>query len=120
MMKLLLHPEEKKTKSRDELLQTLHDAAAALLDAGKEITIFVAESEEMISPQRAGEILGFSRQHVRRLIDAGELEAQHLPNSSRWQVPVSSIAAFEDRREASTARADRFSRELDEMGAPPE
>lgn len=35
----------------------------------------------VLSPRQAAERLGFSPQHVRRLVAAGELEAEHLPNS---------------------------------------
>lgn len=62
--------------------------------------------------------LGYSSQHVRRLIAAGELEGERSAGSTAWAVPVRSMLAFEDRRYAARAKADRFSRELGALGAP--
>lgn len=111
----MIHPDE---RTREEKLAHLTERLIEMLDSGKDISVLVAETEEMLSPQRVGEILGFSRQHVRRLIDAGELEAEQIPNSSHWRIPFSAVTAFEERREEASDRADKFSRELDEMGAP--
>lgn len=94
------------------------DAVHELLDSGKEVSVIVLDRDELLSPQKAGELLGFSRQHVRRLIDAGELEAVQLPGSSHWKVPARSLVAFEQRRQQANEQADRLSRELDELGAP--
>ncbi len=72
----------------------------------------------LLTPAAVGELLGFSHAHVRRLIDAGELEAVQLPGSSHWNVSARSVAAFEERRQRANERANQFSRELDELGAP--
>lgn len=89
-----------------------------LLAEGKRVTVTVAEDHEYLSPQQAADRLGFSRQHVVRLINAGELLAEKLANSSYWKIPVASLVAFEERRERGRLRADEFSRALDELGAP--
>jgi excisionase family DNA binding protein len=89
-----------------------------LLGEGKQIAVTVAEEQELISPQQAADRLGFSRQHVVRLINAGELEARKLPGSSYWQIPVATVLAFEERRERASQMADEFSRSLDALGAP--
>lgn len=94
------------------------DAVHELLDSGKEVSVIVLDRDQLFSPQQAGELLGFSRQHVRRLIDSGELDAVQLPGSSHWKVAARSLLAFEQRRQQASERADRFSRELDELGAP--
>jgi excisionase family DNA binding protein len=81
--------------------------------------VIVAEASELLSPQQAAERLGFSRQHVMRLIGAGRLEAHRLsPESRYWRIPVESVVAFEGEQEAAAARADEFSRELNRLGAP--
>lgn len=85
---------------------------------GKHIAVTVAEEQELLSPQHAADRLGFSRQHVVRLINAGELEAQKLPGSSYWQIPLGTVLAFEERREHARERSDAFSRSLDALGAP--
>lgn len=89
-----------------------------LLGEGKRVAVTVAEERELLSPREAAERLGFSRQHVVRLIRAGELEAERLPGSSYWQIPLGSVLAFEARREDARRRSDELSRSLDELGAP--
>jgi hypothetical protein len=44
---------------------------------------------------------------VVRLINAGELPAEKLANSSYWKVPVASVVAFEERRERGRLRRRR-------------
>lgn len=89
-----------------------------LLGDGKRVAVTVAEEDEMLSPQQTADRLGFSRQHVVRLIDAGEFDAQRMPGSNYWQIPVASVLAFEQRRERARQQSDEFSRSLDELGAP--
>jgi excisionase family DNA binding protein len=91
-----------------------------LLREGKRIAVTVAEEQEMLSPQQAADRLGFSRQHVVRLIGYGELQAQKLPGSSYWKIPFASLLTFEQDRERGVELADTWSRDLDALGAPPE
>ncbi len=105
--------------SHDQL-EELTSSIEAMLEDGKTLAITVAEEHEMLSPNAAAERLGFSRQHVRRLLDAGELVGQQLPRSSYWKIPVSSILAFEERRERAAREAEAFSADLEELGAPAE
>lgn len=101
-------------------LSTLQEAIDELLARDTPIAVTVAEESTMLSPQQAAERLGFSRQHVRRLIEAGELEGEKLPGSTHWKLPLQSVLDFDQRRAAAEQRADEFSRSLDEMGAPAE
>jgi len=94
------------------------DEIERLLAEGKHIAVTVAEEQELLSPQQAAERLGFSRQHVVRLINAGELEARKLPGSSYWQIPLAAVLAFEERGRRAGEMADEFSRSLDALGAP--
>lgn len=91
-----------------------------LLEDGKTLAVTVAEEDELLSPKAAAERLGFSRQHVRRLLDARVLTGEQMPRSRYWRIPVSSIIAFEERREHAAREADAFSSELEELGAPAE
>lgn len=75
-------------------------------------------SRRLLSPQQAAQRLGFSHQHVVRLITAGELEARKLPGSSYRRISLAAVLAFEERRERAGERADTFSRSLDALGAP--
>lgn len=89
-----------------------------LLREGKCVAVTVAEDQELLSPQQAAERLSFSRQHVMRLIECGELEARQLPRSSYWKIPLESVLAFEERRAEGDRIASQWSQDLDEMGAP--
>ncbi len=89
-----------------------------LLGEGKRIAVTVAEEQEFLSPQQTANRLGFSRQHVVRLIGYGELPAEKLPGSSYWKIPLASVLAFEERRVESDRVAAEWSRDLDAMGAP--
>jgi excisionase family DNA binding protein len=100
----------------DELTSTIEQ----LLEDGKQLSVTVAENDELLSPNQAAARLGFSRQHVRRLVDAGGLVGEQLPGSSYWKIPLSSILCFEQRREHAARRADAFSAALDELDAPAE
>jgi len=106
-------------KSQDQLVE-LTASIETMLSDGKTLAITVAEENEQLSPSEAAERLGFSRQHVRRLVDAGELIGEQLPRSNYWKIPMSSILAFEERRERSAHAADTLSAELEELGAPAE
>jgi excisionase family DNA binding protein len=76
------------------------------------------EEQEWISPQQAAVRLGFSHEHVLRLIDAGRIEAERMAGSSYWQIPLSAVLAFEERMAEADRSAAEFSRSLDELGAP--
>lgn len=89
-----------------------------LLGDGKHVAVTVAVEDERLSPQQTADRLGFSRQHVVRLINGGELDAQRMPGSSYWQIPLASVLAFEERHERAQRRSDEFSGSLDALGAP--
>jgi excisionase family DNA binding protein len=101
-------------------LSAVQETIEALLEADKAIAVTVVDENATLSPQEAADRLGFSRQHVRRLIEAGELEGAQLPRSKHWKIPVRAILDFERRRSEAEQRADAFSRSLDELGAPAE
>lgn len=76
------------------------------------------EEQEWISPQQAAVRLGFSHEHVLGLVDAGSIEAERMPGSSYWQIPLSAVLAFEERRAEADRSVAEWSRSLDELGAP--
>lgn len=115
MVRTLIQASE---QGAEQAVAEIAKAVHGLIDEGKDVSVIVLDRDELLSPQRAAELLGFSRQHVRRLIDAGELEAVQLPGSSHWKVPARSLIEFEERRMQANERADRLSRELDELGVP--
>lgn len=118
MMKTIhIDPTEGDAKKK---LSAVQEAIEALLEADKAIAVTVVDEDTALSPQQAADRLGFSRQHVRRLIEAGEMEGTQLPRSKHWKIPMRSVLAFEQRRAEAEERADVFSRTLDEIGAPAE
>jgi hypothetical protein len=91
-----------------------------LLNEGKHVAVMIAEEDEELSPQQVARRLGFSRQHVVRLIGYGDLEARKLPASNYWKIPLRSVLAFEERQREADGLAAEWSRDLDAVGAPPE
>jgi excisionase family DNA binding protein len=91
-----------------------------LLSKGKRIAVTVAEEREFLSPQQVADRLGFSRQHVVRLIGYGDLPGEKLEGSSYWKIPLASVLAFEERRAEADRLTAQWSRDLDAMGAPAE
>jgi len=89
-----------------------------ILAEGRRVTAAGAKKRGLLSPQQVAERLGLSREQVVRLINAGEIEAMRTPGSIYWQVPTAAVAAFEDRMAEADRSAGRFSRALDELGAP--
>lgn len=102
----------------DAQLEEVRAEVRRRISAGQMVAVTIADEREELTPREAAERLGFSRQHVRRLVDAGELDAHRLPNSKHWRIPLTAILAFEERRAAAEKRADEHSRALDDLGAP--
>jgi excisionase family DNA binding protein len=102
----------------EDRLESLQQLIQERLAGGKDFVVTIADEDETLSPEQAAQRLGFSRQHVMRLINAGMLDADVLPGSRYRKIPLSSILAFEEAREAGRRRADDFSASLDELGAP--
>jgi excisionase family DNA binding protein len=96
----------------------LVEEAQRMLSEGRRVAVTFADEQELLSPQQAASRLGFSRQHVMRLIEYGKLEGQKLPGSTYWKIPLSSILALEERRAEHERLTDEWSRDLDAMGAP--
>ena len=88
MQTIHLNPDERQKVSR------VTEVIERLLAEGKGVTVTVAEDREYLSPQQAADRLGFSRQHVVRLINAGELPAEKLANSSYWKIPIASLVSL--------------------------
>jgi excisionase family DNA binding protein len=105
--------------SRDQAALVTEEIDRMLVE-GKHIAVTIAEERELLSPQQAAGRLGFSRQHVMRLIGYGDLQAQQIPGSTHWKIPLSSVLAFEAERERGDQIADDWSRELEALGAPAE
>lgn len=87
-----------------------------LLPSRATLLTMAIEDNELLSIREACDRLGFSVEHVKRLIEAGELTTRQ----SSGEVPMQSILTFERRYCGAERRADEFSRALDQAGAPAE
>jgi len=76
-------------------------ASAGELSQGHGITVLATEVR--LTPAEAGELLGLSRPFVARLLDAGEIPAEHLPGSRHRVVRLTDILEFQARRERRRA-----------------
>ena len=76
--------------------------AAVLITAVREALhgrdLALLPRDEEISPAKAGELLGLSRQYVDRLIAEGVLPARRLPGSTHRKVRVADVMAFAGER----------------------
>jgi len=72
-------------------------ASAGQLSQGHGVTVLATEVR--LSPAEAGELLGLSRPFVVRLLDAGEIPSEHLPDSKHRVVRLVDVLEFQARRE---------------------
>lgn len=77
-----------------------------------------SEETGTLSLQETGQRLGFSERHVRRLIEAGILEAEQPAGSENWWIQLDSVVRLEEERERARRQADDWSRELDRFDTP--
>jgi excisionase family DNA binding protein len=91
-------------------------ASAGELSEGHAVTVLA--SEVMLTPAEAGELLGLSRPFVVRLIDAGDLPAEHLPDSRHRVVRLSDVLAFQDRRQRRRTGRRRVAEAVEDAGLP--
>lgn len=68
--------------------------------ARREDLVVIAERPE-VSPAKAAELLGVTRQYVDRLIARGDLPATRLPKSRYRKVPLDAVLALRDGRAAA-------------------
>lgn len=71
----------------------------AVRDAASGHNVALVRTDEEVSPAKAGELLGLSRQYVDRLISEGVLPARHIPGSTHRKVRVADVVALGERRD---------------------
>ena len=76
-------------------------ATAGQLSQGHGVTVLATEVR--LTPAEVGALLGLSRPFVARLLDAGEIPAEHLPDSRHRVVRLTDVLAFQARRERRRA-----------------
>ncbi|MEO3861737.1 helix-turn-helix domain-containing protein [Acrocarpospora sp. B8E8] len=74
------------------VLSVVHDLAQ-----GNAVLALTVETR--LTPNEVAQMLGLSRPFVTRLLDVGEIPAQHLPDSRHRLVRLADVLAFQARRE---------------------
>ncbi|MCP4306361.1 MAG: helix-turn-helix domain-containing protein [bacterium] len=72
----------------------------AVLEAAEGHDLSLMSREDEVSPGRAGELLGLSRQYVDRLIAQGVLPARRLPDSTHRKIRRSDVLALAAQRDS--------------------
>jgi excisionase family DNA binding protein len=81
-------------------------ASAGQLSQGHGITVLATEVR--LTPAEVGELLGLSRPFVARLLDAGEIPAEHLPDSRHRVVRLADVLEFQAQRERRRSGRQRI------------
>lgn len=81
-------------------------ASARKLSEGNTVTILA--SEVLLTPAEAGELLGFSRPYVARLLDQGQIPSEFLPNSRHRVIRLEDLLDFQTRRDRRRAGRERI------------
>jgi len=68
----------------------------------------VLATEVRLTPAEVGELLGLSRPFVARLLDAGEIPSDRLPDSRHRVVHLADVLEFQLRRERRRAGRRRI------------
>jgi excisionase family DNA binding protein len=71
-----------------------------------------------LTPTEVGELLGLSRPFVVRLIDAGDLPAEHPPNSRHRVIRLSDVLEFQARRERRRTGRQRIAEAVEAANLP--
>jgi len=98
----------------DELV-ALISAAVREAAGGRRLALVLLDEE--VTPAKAGELLGFSRQYVDRLIAEGVLPARRLPRSTHRRLCLSDVLAFAAERERRQKTIKNMVDTLTEGGA---
>jgi excisionase family DNA binding protein len=72
-------------------------ASAGELSEGHSVTVL--PSDALLTPTEVGELLGLSRPFIVRLLDAGDIASERLPNSRHRKVRLTDVLAFQARRD---------------------
>lgn len=91
-------------------------ASASELSEGHAVTVLA--SEVQLTPSEVGELLGLSRPFVVRLLDAGEMRSEYLPDSRHRVVALADVLEFQARRERRRQGRRRVAEAVDDADLP--
>lgn len=92
--------------------------AALVLAAGIESGgLLLARLDQMLTPQKAAELIGVSRQYIDKLITEKKLSASYKPGSTHRLIKATDLLAFEEERQVGSRRIGQTMNDLLEVGA---
>ncbi|GIH23883.1 excisionase [Acrocarpospora phusangensis] len=91
---------------------------AAVHDLARGNAVLALPVETRLTPSETAQLLGLSRPFVSRLIDEGEIPAQHLPGSRHRLVRLADVLAFQARRERRAEGRRRISDIVEDEDLP--
>ena len=91
-------------------------AGARQLSAGR--GVMVLATEICLTPAEVGELLGLSRPFVARLLDAGEIPSEFLPDSRHRVVRLVDVLDFQAKRERRRRGRQRLGQAVEDAGLP--
>jgi excisionase family DNA binding protein len=114
--KLVLHASGGRTIELPDSLARLVLAAAHDLAQGN--TVLALPLETRLTPNEAADLLGISRPFLLRLIDSGQITAEHLPGSSHRHLRLADVLEFQARRERRREATQAISEIVEEYDLP--
>lgn len=91
---------------------------AAAHDLAQGNTVLALPLETRLTPNEAAELLGISRPFLLRLINGGQITAEHLPNSSHRHLRLADVLEFQARRERRREAAQAINEIIEEHDLP--
>ncbi|NKY99641.1 helix-turn-helix domain-containing protein [Nocardiopsis alborubida] len=114
--RLLLRTADGSELALPESLVRILVASANELSEGHAVTVLA--SETCLTPAEAAELLGLSRPFVVRLLDAGEIPSERLPDSRHRVVRLEDVLEFQARRERRRAGRRRIAEAVESADLP--
>jgi excisionase family DNA binding protein len=91
-------------------------ASAQELAHGHGVTVLPADA--ILTPAEVAKLLGLSRPFVVRLLDAGDIPSERLPESQHRRVRLADVLAFAERRDRRREGRRRMGDAIAEAGLP--
>jgi excisionase family DNA binding protein len=92
--------------------------AATVDDLAAGHTVLALPAETTLTPAEAAQLLGYSRPFIARLLDEGEIPAEHLPGSTHRAVRLADVLEFQARRERNAKGRRRMAEIVEQYDLP--
>ncbi len=94
----------------ESLVALLREAAGAALRGDK---VAVLPVQHLVTTQEAADLLGVSRQHLVRLLDACKVKIRSSKTGTHRRLALADVLRLKDEKEAAVEKAVQIARELD-------